>query len=62
MNEDPNFLKLKADVDAIRRRIAQQMADDPDHEVALAMMNADFRRAVQKLSNFEALHRMPRAA
>lgn len=50
MNLDPKARALAADVDAIRDRIKQQLAADPDNEVALAMYRADLRRAKEALT------------
>lgn len=41
--------QLQDDVLAISARITEQKAKDPDHQVALAMFQADLRRAEQLL-------------
>lgn len=42
---------LRADIQAIKDRIQRQVAEDPDHVVALAMYQADLRRASIHLSH-----------
>lgn len=54
MSFDPHLHGLEADVNAARRRVAQQVAEDPDHEVALAMFRADLRRAKERVEQYVA--------
>lgn len=45
---------LQADIERYQRAIGAQLAKDPDHMVALAMFNADLKRAERRLSEFLA--------
>lgn len=53
---------LMDDVDATRMRVHLQLATDSDHEVALAMFNADFKRASAALTAHLADEATARAA
>lgn len=48
--------KLQADVERYKRAVFAQLAKDPDHLVALAMFNADLKRAERRLAEFMASH------
>ena len=50
MSVDRYTAGLMADVDAIHARIEHQLTEDPGHEVALAMFQADLRRAKAALA------------
>lgn len=57
--------QMQADVDRLGMAVAQQLAEDPDHVVALAMLRADVRRAQAALTarireNVEAINRQRR--
>lgn len=54
MPPDSQLRSLMADVHAVRERIAIQTAKDPDHMVALAMFNQDLKRALARVSEYEA--------
>ena len=58
MTHDPATAALIADREAILKRIQDQLAKDPDHEVALAMYHADLRRADMALQN-HVRHQLP---
>lgn len=58
MKTDDTHAALVADVHAINRRILAQMDEDPDHLVALAMFQADLRRARMALLAHEQ-HMLP---
>lgn len=48
--------KLQADVERYKRAVSAQLAKDADHLVALAMFNADLKRAERRLAEFMASH------
>ena len=52
--EDHKLAGLLADVDACRVRLAQQRSQDPTHEVALAMFDADLKRAIHRVTQYQA--------
>lgn len=53
MKEDPRLTALRADIHAARERLFAQRAADPDHEVAIAMYQADLNRAEHALLLFQ---------
>lgn len=53
MTQDAKLAALLRDVADIQDRIAMQCREAPDHEVALAMYQADLRRAQFRLMEYQ---------
>lgn len=53
---DQKLTLLLADVRACRDRVVAQTEKDPNHMVALAMYDADLRRAINRVTKYQAEH------